>query len=77
MLRRWALNVLLAFDQWGNAITGGAPDETISSRAGRLEKKGWRWAKVLCWGLNLIDADHCNKAIENEKRRAHFPEELR
>ena len=38
-------NILIAIDQLLNAVLGGAPDETLSSRAHRAReegKPGWR-----------------------------------
>jgi hypothetical protein len=35
----WWLGVLIALDQLGNALAGGDPDETISSRIGRTKLK--------------------------------------
>lgn len=73
---RYCLNVLLGIDQLGNTIWGGSPDETISSRIGRLEVKyGGRdkfpwyrsWARFLNWALDKIEHDHCKKAIEYDE----------
>ena len=47
-------NFLIGFDQWANTWFGGDPQETISSRAGKAQRKGRRWAKVLCWGLRRL-----------------------
>ena len=54
----------------GNAITGGEPNETISSRMGRCLQdpncKGTgKWISTsLCGLLNLVNKDHCGKAIK-------------
>jgi hypothetical protein len=68
---RWALNVLISLDQLGNSILGGDPDETISSRLGRIKQK-WggeipktrpvAWATD--WVLERIDENHSIEAIE-------------
>lgn len=63
-LCQYVWNLLTAIDQLGNAILGGDPDETISSRAGKDEKKGRKWAIYLCWLLNKLDTDHCDKSKE-------------
>ena len=60
-------NILIAIDQLGNAVIGGDPDETISSRAGKDKKKGRKWAIYLCWVLNKIDTDHCKESIEDDE----------
>lgn len=57
--------VLLGIDQLGNTIIGGAPDETISARAGRNRDK-WYW-KPLAWALNKIDDDHVEEAVCAER----------
>lgn len=59
-------NILIAIDQLANAILGGDPDETISSRAGKKQETQ-KWAKLLCYLLNKIDTDHCSKSIEEDE----------
>lgn len=68
---RWVMNVLISLDQLGNSIGGGDPDETISSRIGRIKVKwGGRIppARVVVrltdWALDKIQRDHCRRAIE-------------
>ena len=56
----WRLAV--SADQLANAAFNGSEDETISSRAGR-HKDEERWACVLCWLLDHIDPNHCEKSI--------------
>ena len=67
LLRRWAFNVLIGIDQLANAITGGDPDETISSRAGKARRQGRWWGCVLCRLLDRIDPRHCAEAIEEDE----------
>ena len=38
MIFKYFLNVLIGVDQLGNTILGGDPDETISSRLGKMKK---------------------------------------
>ena len=38
------LNFLIALDQLANTLAGGWPDETLSSRAARLQNKSKAWA---------------------------------
>jgi len=66
MVRRYFWNLLIALDQGMNAVLGGDPDETISSRAGKLIKRR-RWACVLCRLLSLIDKRHCQKNVEADE----------
>ena len=79
---RWGLNLWVAVDQLGNAIIGGAPDETISGRMGRaiVEKRkgfsGWI-SRTMCKGLNVVDKNHCVDTYEYEKSLGlHRPESL-
>ena len=61
-LCKYIWNVLIAIDQLANAIFGGDPQETISSRAGK-RKEEQKWAEILCWLLDKIDPKHCHKSI--------------
>lgn len=56
----WRLAV--SADQLANAAFNGMEDETISSRAGR-HKDDEKWACWLCWLLDHIDPNHCEKSI--------------
>jgi hypothetical protein len=68
----WWLGVLIALDQLGNALGGGDPDETISSRIGRTKLKfGGRipfWRRpghsLIDKMLEKIDPGHSVDAIE-------------
>lgn len=74
------VNVLIGADQWVNAIFGGYPDETLSSRCGRL---GYRHPYKF-WKV-IIDAmfypfqgpNHCENAYRKEMTRYHFPPSMR
>jgi hypothetical protein len=59
-------NVLISIDQLANAILGGDPDETISSRSGKIQHDQ-KWAQILCWFLNKLDTDHCKNSIEDDE----------
>ena len=65
-MARYGWNALISIDQLGNAITGGDPDETISSRAGKRQHDQY-WAKCLCWLLNKLDTNHCKDAMEQDE----------
>lgn len=74
MIGKWMLNVLISVDQLGNVIFGGDPDETISSRLGKLKVRHggaipWHRpvAKVIDWGLEKIDLNHSIDAIEYDE----------
>lgn len=61
-------NVMLGIDQLANAIIGGDPDETISSRMGKNIREGkCKLCKVICYFLNKIDPNHCRDAIESDE----------
>ncbi len=71
---KYILNFLISIDQLGNTIAGGDPDETISSRLGKLKVKHGgkiRWtrpfAKFIDWGLDKIDPNHSIDAIEEDE----------
>lgn len=68
-------DVLIAADQFANALIGGCPDETISARAWRLRQRPrWglaqRWIDRLFW---IFERDHCHKSYESEVNRQQLP----
>lgn len=70
-LKRYGYHVIIALDQLFNALTGGAADETLSSRTYRgamlAEKPKKRW-RVLYRLINTLffDANHCKASYESE-----------
>jgi len=70
---RYIMNILISLDQLTNSILLGDPDETISSRLGRIKAK---WGghipmtrpicKLTDWVLDKIDKNHSIDAIEDE-----------
>ncbi|MFH2011696.1 MAG: hypothetical protein ABIJ37_03175 [Pseudomonadota bacterium] len=71
---KWLFNILLSIDQFGNTLFGGDPDETISSRLGKMKKKhGGKipWyrplSKIIDYGLDTIDPNHSIDAIEEDE----------
>lgn len=66
-MKRYFWNILIAVDQFGNALFAGDPDETISSRAGKAMREGKRWGCILCRALNWFERDHCAKSIEPDE----------
>ncbi|WP_454731500.1 MULTISPECIES: hypothetical protein [Cupriavidus] len=66
-MRKYLLNLLIAIDQGANTLLGGDPDETISSRAGKGQAEGKRWACVLCRFLDWFERGHCTKSIERNE----------
>ena len=80
---RWVRHVLIALDQLGNAVCGGWPDETLSSRAWRWHRDGARsWPRRLIDGMFFLDRDdagrrHCELSYLSEARRLQLPPEFR
>lgn len=74
-------NVLVILDCFGNALAGGDPDETISSRCAKAalyeQTKGeWGGGCRMCAFLSIFQQDHCTKALNRNKgSRAVIPDE--
>lgn len=66
-LIRYFWNLLIALDQFANAMLAGDPDETISSRAAKAQEKGRRWGCVLCRLLDVVDPGHCRRVVERDE----------
>jgi hypothetical protein len=69
MVKRYIWNILISIDQLCNAVLGGDPDETMSSRMGKhlANHDKCPVCNFLCWLLNKIQKDHCIKAIESDE----------
>ena len=82
-LKRYIFRMLLAFDQWFNAVCFfGFVDETVSGRVGRAVLGGnpkW-WVIYLHRFIDAFflaffgDKDHCIRSIEPEDRFDERPE---
>ena len=62
----------VALDRTANAVLGGSPEQTLSSRFGRAARKELRWAVVACAILGFVfrDPGHCEASIvEDDDRR--------
>ena len=72
-------NVLIALDQLANALIGGWPDESLSSRAWREYCSGQRlWPKRLIDVLLLwFDKNHCEESYKSEILRRQLPPSMR
>ena len=75
----WWKAVLIALDQLCNALAGGWPDETFSSRC-------WRWhiAGIRSWPLFVVEAlffwecgNHCRESHDSERLGRQLPPEMR
>lgn len=63
MIKKYFWNLWIAFDQFLNALMGGDPDETVSSRFGRRWPDSW-FSKL----LNRIIGDrHVQQSIEPDE----------
>jgi len=70
----YGVNLLLSIDQLVNTVAGGDPDETISSRVGKIRrahggKIPWRrpLARVIDTICEVFDKDHTLEAIEEDE----------
>ena len=82
-LKKWGYHVLIAADQFFNALTGGAADETFSSRTYRRAiltqskpKKRWRVLYRVINGL-FRDPNHCETAYHSELNRKQYPDDFK
>ncbi len=69
-LGRYVWNLLISIDQLFNAIFGGDPDETISSRLGKIitdRPESCVACVYICKVLHWIDPNHCVKVIEDDR----------
>lgn len=74
----YARAVLISIDQLVNALLGGWPDETISSRAWRWEQDGTRsWPRKLIDALFFAEKEHCRQSYISEREGRQLPPELR
>ena len=69
MWKQWLYNIAAGFDRMMNAVFGGDPRETISSRLGKYLQapdpkcRLCRWTVgAVCAMLNLFQRGHCVKA---------------
>ncbi len=72
-LKKWALNILLSIDQFGNAVTFGSPDRTISARIGVQKREGrlnW-FTRPLDKFLEWLDPGHSLDAAHTEEHGGH------
>lgn len=71
-MKKYLRNLAISLSQMLNAILGGDPDETTSSRAGKMaHRSGWGLLTRL---LNFIDPGHTDKVREDDEGQdASFP----
>lgn len=74
---KFLFGILIALNQLTNAVTGGLPDESVSSRVGRSRDRGGKVAAGVCHFLDWTDprdgdgpkGDHCDAAIAKHIQR--------
>lgn len=79
----YTMNNLIALDQQLNALLGGSPDETLSSRTYRRSQsnQGWRVAEKVIDILFFFDKGkngegHCELAYLVEMAHGHMPKAM-
>jgi hypothetical protein len=74
------INILIAIDQFFNALFRGDPDETLSSRGGKAllriqngnrQPGDWKW-EIMCAALHIFDKHHCIKENILERDEGKF-----
>lgn len=60
-MKRYLKNLMISADQFLNTLTGGDPDETLSSRAGKWHPTA---ARIIDW---IFGPGHCQAARENDE----------
>ena len=76
-MKKYFKNLLIALDQLLNTIFNGAPDETVSSRWGRAERRGdSKIAHLGCAVLDKLDQGHCEDSIEYDEKGDPIPHHL-
>lgn len=80
-VKKWFYHVIIAIDQLFNAITGGAADETLSSRAYRgtvlseHPRKRWRVIHILINAV-FFDRNHCKDSYFSEVYRRQYTDDF-
>lgn len=71
--RSYIIELLVAFDQLGNAIAGGYAEQTVSGRIGWHANKGnhtfyWSFPEsIVNWAFSPIDGgEHCKDCIQTK-----------
>lgn len=75
-IKRYVFNNAIALDQMFNALLGGSPDETLSSRAYRTEQQNKIFGRFFRPVIDLVfffDPLHCYEAYMSELNRRQLP----
>lgn len=80
MATPYLLRALIAIDQFANTVLcAGAPDETMSSVAWRMERDGHFWGfmrPVIDFLFSHWGPNHCRQAYESEVHGTQLPDEF-
>jgi len=74
-MKKYFLNLAIAFDQFANALFNGYCDETLSARIYRNRDVNIFW-RFYHWFVNTLffwQDEHCYQAYLSEKERQHLP----
>ena len=79
------LQLLVALDQLANVLitpgqAGAWADETLSSRAWRMEQAGKPWGRICRPVIDLLfwwDSNHCQASYVAEREQRQLPPEVR
>ena len=67
-MKQYLFNILISVDQMINTLLAGNPDETISSRMGKLNRAGkCKPCTFICKILSRFDKRHCFNSIEDDE----------
>lgn len=73
----YLIRLLIAMDQLVNVLLNGSPDETLSSRAWRMQLKQQPYSGWLARAINSLffwQANHCRGAYARERARGQLPD---
>ena len=83
-MKQRLLNTAIAIDQLMYVLLtlgAGSPDETLSAAAWRTEQSGKLGGRIFRPVIDLlflpVERQHCRKAFEAERQKAHLPAEYR
>ena len=82
-IKFWLKQNLIALDQQGNTILGGYADETLSSRAWRMQVQNKFFGKLFVPIIDTLariiggENNHCFESYMSEKERRQYPPEER
>ena len=74
---RRRLQPLIALSQFVNTLLWGWADESVSSRAWRMQHRRSRWYWTRRGVDAILGANHCQDAYISERNRTQSPPDLR